>query len=163
MEPLYKLYVQVIGEDQKTLAATLDSLGIRIKQSLLSLDVKPLLTIVCEAFFGSVAGFVDMVAHKLPSPVENAREKVSHIYTGPLDSELSEAMMACDPKGPLMIHVAKLYNSVDMTSFEAFGRVMSGTVSDGMTVRVLGEGYSPDDEEDMISQQVLGLSIFESR
>ncbi|KAJ3415072.1 U5 small nuclear ribonucleoprotein component [Chytridiales sp. JEL 0842] len=163
LEPLYKLYVQVIGEDSKTLMATLESLGIKLKPSLLSLDVKPLLTLVCDAFFGTVAGFVDMVVHHLPSPLANASKKVEHVWTGPMDSDLADAMKKCDPQGPLMIHVTKLYNSVDMTGFEAFGRVMSGTVKEGMEVRVLGEGYSPDDEEDMVVQEVLALSVYESR
>ena len=31
---------------------------------------------------------------------------------------------------------------------------MSGTVRKGMEVKVLGEGYSPEDEEDMVKAQV---------
>ncbi len=49
-------------------------------------------------------------------------------------------MLACDSKGPLMIHIAKLYPRPDCSAFDAFGRVMSGTVRVGQQVKVLGEG-----------------------
>ncbi|KAI9324575.1 hypothetical protein BDR26DRAFT_844994 [Obelidium mucronatum] len=170
LEPLYKLYVQVLGEDTKALSSSLASLGIYLKPSLLNLDVKPLLTLVCQEFFGNPSnGFVEMVVKHLPSPVENAENKVNHIWTGlnaedgEYSEEILEAMRTCDPKGPLMIHVTKCYNSVDMSGFEVFGRVMSGTVKDGASVRVLGERYSPEDEEDMVVKDVAGLSVYQSR
>ena len=53
--------------------------------------------------------------------------QVEHTYTGPLDDELGDAMVSCDPEGPLMFHVTKLYPTQDATVFHAFGRVMSGT------------------------------------
>ncbi|KAJ3007597.1 U5 small nuclear ribonucleoprotein component [Thoreauomyces humboldtii] len=163
LEPLYKLYSEVIGEDDKSLKATLSSLGIYLKAAQLSMDVKPLLRLVCEQFFGPVTGFVEMIVKQLPSPAKNAVSKVEHIYTGPLDSPYGVAMKELDPEGPLMIHIVKLYNATDMSEFDAFGRVLSGTIKLGQKVRVLGEGYTPDDEEDMTVREVTGLSIFESR
>ncbi|KAJ3158771.1 U5 small nuclear ribonucleoprotein component [Geranomyces michiganensis] len=163
LEPLFKLYAQVIGEDEKSLKSTLSSLGIYLKSTQLRMDVKPLLRLVCEQFFGTVSGFVDMVVRQLPSPKENAVAKCEHIYTGNLDGPYAEAMKSLDPEGPLMLHVVKLYNATDMTQFDALGRVMSGTVRVGQQVRVLGEGYTPDDEEDMTIREVTGLSLFESR
>ena len=62
-----------------------------------------------------------------------------------------------------MIHVAKLYHTTDAQSFRAFGRVMSGTVKKGMDIKVLGEGYSPEDEEDMMKTVVDDIWISESR
>ncbi|KAJ3198674.1 hypothetical protein HDU82_001139, partial [Entophlyctis luteolus] len=170
LEPLYKLYTQVLGEDNKALQSSLLQLGIHMKASQLSMDVKPLLTEVCAAFFGNVtAGFVEMVVRNVQSPVENAQKKVMQIWTGSVkpEDEVSEdirdAMLSCDPKGPLMIHVVKSFNSVNMDGFEVFGRVMSGTVRDGMSVRVLGERYSPEDEEDMVVKDISGLSVYQSR
>ena len=92
-----------------------------------------------------------MCVQHIPSPVDSARTKVftksivefqnwgsvvtcamhstqvEHTYTGPLDDELGDAMVSCDPEGPLMFHVTKLYPTPDATVFHAFGRVMSGT------------------------------------
>ncbi|CAG8593374.1 16314_t:CDS:10 [Rhizophagus irregularis] len=153
----------VIGENEETLKRTLASLGIFLKASHFQLDVKPLLRIVLDQFFGPSTGFVDMVVHHIPSPENNAINKVEHTYTGPMNTNVAQSMFKCDSDGPLMIYVTKLYNSADASTFDAFGRILSGTVRKGQTVRVLGEGYSIDDEEDMTLQDVTDVWIFESR
>jgi 116 kDa U5 small nuclear ribonucleoprotein component len=89
--------------------------------------------------------------------------QVQATYTGPQTSDLVASMKACDPKGPVMVQVAKLYHTTDAQSFRAFGRVMSGTLQKGMEVKVLGEGYSPEDEEDMMRATVEDMWISETR
>jgi len=39
-----------------------------------------------------------MCVNHIPSPVDNARKKIEHIYTGPLDTELVESMFECSPE-----------------------------------------------------------------
>lgn len=56
-----------------------------------------------------------------------------------------------------------MYPSADASEFRAFGRVLSGTVQVGQDVKVLGEGYSPDDEEDMVVQRVEGVYVGNAR
>ncbi len=68
-------------------------------------------------------------------------------------------MLECNPRGPLMIHCVKLYSSLDGKSFWTLGRIYSGTVRPGEQVQVLGEGYSPDDEEDMTTATVEGIAV----
>ena len=84
-------------------------------------------------------------------------------YTGPLSADLAKSMMECNPAGPTMVQITKLYHTTDAQGFRAFGRVMSGVVSKGMQVKVLGEGYSPEDEEDMMKAVVEAVWIGESR
>lgn len=72
-------------------------------------------------------------------------------------------MKACDAEGPIMVQVAKLYHTTDAQSFRVFGRVLSGTLKKGMRIKVLGEGYSPEDEEDMMKSTVEDLWISEAR
>ena len=62
-----------------------------------------------------------------------------------------------------MVQIAKLYNTTDAQSFRAFGRVLSGTVRKGMPIKVLGEGYSPEDEEDMMRATVEDIWLSEAR
>lgn len=50
---------------------------------------------------------------------------------GPQDSQLAEHMRACNPRGPLVVYVCKLFPKRDCSGFDAFGRVMSGTVKPG--------------------------------
>jgi hypothetical protein len=60
--------------------------------------------------------------------------QVERCYTGPQDSELVAHMKACNPRGPLVIYIAKLFPLQDCSGFDAFGRVMSGTVKPGEKV-----------------------------
>ncbi|CAO3634329.1 unnamed protein product [Mucor fragilis] len=163
LEPLYKIYAQVLGEDTNELKKTLRSLGIYLKAKDYELNVKPLLHMVLTQFFGLAGSFVDMAANHIPSPVENAMHKVERFYTGPIDSATVQSMVKCDAEGPLMMQVTKLFNNEQSTEFQAFGRVFSGSIKAGQIVRVLGEGYSIDDEEDMTMQKVENTWIFESR
>lgn len=76
LEPLYKLYSTVIGEDITTVGKVLASLGIFLKRKDLTMDVKPLLALVCSRFFGGSEGFVSMCVDIIPSPADNAISKV---------------------------------------------------------------------------------------
>jgi len=89
--------------------------------------------------------------------------QVQATYTGPQTSELAESMRTCDPDGPLMVQVAKLYHTTDAQSFRAFGRIISGTLRKGQELKVLGEGYSPEDEEDMMVATVEDIWVSGAR
>ena len=163
LEPIYKLYSHTISESPEDLKETLATLGIQLKPSTYKTDAKELLKTVCEQFFGATEGFVDMVVEHIPSPAEGARKKLDRYYTGPVDTKIAAAIADCHQDGPLVVQVTKLFNTPDATSFYALGRVMSGTAQAGQQVRVLGEGYTVDDEEDMTLSTISEISIAESR
>ena len=163
LEPIYKLYSHTISESPTELKQTLETLGISLKPSQYKADARILLKLVCEQFFGPCNGFVDMIVDHIPSPVEAAEKKLQRYYTGPLDSHVAKAMKECDQDGPLVIQITKLFNTTDAKGFMSFGRVMSGTAHPGAQVRVLGEEYSIDDEEDMCMATISDLWIAESR
>ena len=163
LEPIYKLFSLTISESPEDLKDTLGDLGITLKPSQYKTDAGVFLKLVCEKFFGSSGGFVDMVIDHIPSPVEGAKAKLQRYYTGALDTKAAEAMGECDQDGPLVIQITKLFATSDATGFHSFGRVLSGTARPGMQVRVLGEGYSIDDEEDMTKATITDVWIAESR
>ncbi|CAK7338532.1 unnamed protein product [Dovyalis caffra] len=163
LEPLYKIYSQVIGEHKKSVEATLAEFGVTLPNSAYKLNVRPLLRLACSQVFGSAAGFTDMLVKHIPSAKDAAARKVDHTYTGPKDSMIYQAMVDCDPSGPLMVNVTKLYPKSDCSSFDAFGRVFSGKIMTGQSVKVLGEGYSPEDEEDMTVKEVTKLWVYQAR
>ena len=51
-EPLYKIFAQTVGDVDTTLPQTLDELGIVINKTELSMNIKPLLRLICQKFFG---------------------------------------------------------------------------------------------------------------
>jgi U5 small nuclear ribonucleoprotein component len=149
LEPLYKLYTACLGECEADANRLLRSVGILLNKDQLRASSSEMLQTALSKFFQTASrGFVDMVVRNVPHPAAAAPAKVARCYTGPLDSPVAKAMMACDPRGPLIIHCVKMYSSADGQSFYTFGRIYSGTVRPAEKVRVLGEGYSPEDDED---------------
>lgn len=163
LEPIYKLYSHTIGESPEDLKATLATLGIQLKPSQYKTDAKDLLKMVCEQFFGGPEGLVDMIVEHVPSPLEGAKKKLDRYYTGPRDTQISSYIEGCDQDGPLVVQITKLFNTPDATGFYSFGRVMSGIAKAGQQVRVLGENYTIDDEEDMTLATISDTWIASSR
>ena len=89
--------------------------------------------------------------------------QVEYTYTGPQDSELVQHMKECNPKGPLVVHICKLFPKADTSAFDAYGRILSGTVKPGDKVRVLGEAYSPDDEEDSTLAKITNVWVYQAQ
>jgi 116 kDa U5 small nuclear ribonucleoprotein component len=89
--------------------------------------------------------------------------QVERTYTGPMSSDVAVSMRECRSDGPVSVHITKLYHATDAQSFRALGRVISGTLKKGEQVKVLGEGYSPEDEEDMMRATVDDLWVSGSR
>ena len=160
LEPLYKLYTLVLSADVDVLRRTLASLRIQLPAAAFKMDVRPLLKLVLNAFLGSATGLVDMCVEHLPSAAEASKAATT---TAPPDSVLARAIERCDAQGPLLIQIAKVYPTSDASEFRAFGRVLSGTVSCGQSVKVLGPTYTPEDEEDMAVETVSGVYVAEAR
>ena len=83
LEPLYKIFSQTVGDVDLTLPKTLDELGVHLTKEELKFNIRVLLRIVCQRFFGSFGAFVDMIVQHVPSPLRSAAQKINNIYTGP--------------------------------------------------------------------------------
>ena len=53
--------------------------GIHLRKEELKLNIRPLLRLICQKFFGGFNGFVDMCVQHIPSPAANANKKVQHL------------------------------------------------------------------------------------
>jgi 116 kDa U5 small nuclear ribonucleoprotein component len=79
LEPLYKLYSQVLSEETDDLKVTLAELGIQLKPILFKMDVRPLLKVVLDQFFGPAKGLVDMIIEHIPSPAMATADKAGYL------------------------------------------------------------------------------------
>ncbi|KAF8359678.1 eftu-2 [Pristionchus pacificus] len=163
LEPLYKIFSQVVGDVDTCLPSMMNELGIKLTKEEQRMNVRPLIALICKRYFGDFNAFVDMVTQHIESPQENARKKVEQTWLGPSESRMAKEMFKCDANGPLMVHTTKNYPTADATSFRVFGRVISGTLEAGQDLRVLGENYSIQDEEDCRRMTVGRLWIHEAR
>ena len=171
LEPLYKLCSAGIGETEQDAATAFAAVGVRLSRQAYR-QPGGARVLLREAFSKWLSptsgGWVDAVFQCVPCPAAAAPAKVTRCYTGP-SSQLSTAtnhLARCDPHGPLVIHVTKLYyygssstsarrndgededlitsSPSTSSSFAALGRIYSGTVRPAQTVHVLGENYHPD-------------------
>ncbi|KAB7495937.1 U5 small nuclear ribonucleoprotein component [Armadillidium nasatum] len=163
LEPLYKIFAHIVGDVDKSLNPLMEELGVHMSKEEQKMNIKPLIKLFMSKFMGTFEAFIDMCVSHIPSPEANARLKIESTYTGPLDADIVEQMMTCDPDGPLVVHTTKQYPNEDATAFHVFGRVLSGTLRANQDVRVLGEKYTLMDEEDSRFLTVGRLWIYEAR
>ncbi|KAJ2391795.1 hypothetical protein GGI05_002845, partial [Coemansia sp. RSA 2603] len=160
LEPLYKMFAHITGEDAPKLRPLLESLGVRLRAKDYELNARMLLRRAFGQFFGPPAGLVDMCVQQLPSPVVNAEATAARLAAD-TKGPLAQAITACEATGPLVIAVAKQIAAADGQSFYILGRILSGAVTDGMNVRVLGESFADldadADDEDAVPATVSGV------
>jgi len=68
-------------------------------------------------------------------------------------------MRKCDPKGPLVVYISKLI-PVDGARFAAFGRVFSGTVQSGQSVKILGSNYKIGSTHDLYEKNISQVGVY---
>ena len=73
----------------------------RLTKEEMKLNTHSLLRIVCSRFLGDFTGFISMCEEHIPSPVENAKQKVGQIYRGTCEIERYEDILGCDQDGKL--------------------------------------------------------------
>jgi U5 small nuclear ribonucleoprotein component len=166
LEPIYKIFAHALGEEKDDLASTLAEIGIYLHKRDYDLDARSLLRRIFGQLFGlggGISSFVDMIVEHISSPKENAPAKTERLYSGDQFGAVAEDMKKLDHTGYLMVHTVKNYHRPDCNAFDVFGRVMSGTLFRGDRVKILGESYSLDDDEDMAIREVQNLWIYEGR
>jgi len=82
---------------------------------------------------------LDAVIRHLPSPKEAQKYRIPRIWQGDINSPEGQALLNCDPNGPLAVVITKII--IDKHAGEiAYGRVYSGTVKEGQDVYILPDG-----------------------
>lgn len=163
LEPIYKIFSHIVAEDEEALCGFMEKLGINLKKSDYSLDIKPMMKLVFQKYFAACSeSFVDVISSHLPSPIDKIHDKIMLNLNGNMDSCIAKSISESNPDGPLVINIVKMYPNDDATKFDVFGRIMSGTVKRGK-VKVLGEAYSADNEEYLAFAEITNIWLYQSR
>lgn len=163
LEPMYKLMGYTVSEDKENLEKILGKLGIYLRSTDYKMDPKPLLKLVCKKFYGHHSAMVDILVEKVVNAKNGSMIKIKNNYTGDKNTDVYKNIIQCNSNGYLALNVTKLYHKYDYLSFDAFGRVLSGTIKKGDIVKVLGEKYNIYEQEDMIVKEVTNMWIYNSR
>jgi elongation factor 2 len=131
-------------EEAKKLIA---NMKIKLSDKDRDLMGKELLKPVMQKFIPCSDALLESICVHLPSPVEAQSYRVDHLYTGPKDDLCYNGIKNCDPNGPLVMYVSKLFPSPDLSRFFAFGRIFSGTIKPG-PANIQGPCYIVGEKDD---------------
>lgn len=151
--PILKIFDAIMNY-KESIDPILNKLEIKLSRQERDLNGQPLLEIVMQKFLPAGDSLLEMIVINLPSPVAAQRYRVKCLYEGPMGDESSIGIRNCDPQGPLVVYVSKLIPSSDRGRFIAFGRVFSGNVSAGLTVRIQGPNYVAGKKGDIFIKKI---------
>ncbi|KAJ7633312.1 P-loop containing nucleoside triphosphate hydrolase protein [Mycena polygramma] len=154
LDPIFRIFEAVLGSEKEGIGSILEKLDITLTSTERALDGKKLLKVIMQKFLPAGDALLDMVVIHLPSPSTAQRYRVETLYEGPMDDESAMGIRLCDPNGPLVLYVSKMVPTSDKGRFYAFGRVFSGTVRTGQTVRIQGPQYVPGRKSDLFVKSV---------
>merc|ERR1711972_459335 len=149
MTPINQLMRAIMNEDKEKYEKMMTTLGIVLKGDEKQLLGKPLMKRTTQIWINAADTLLSMIVTKLPSPKVAQKYRVENLYEGPMDDEAAKAIRACEKDGPLMMYVSKMVPTSDKGRFYAFGRVFSGTIATGQTVRIQGPHYKVGGREDL--------------
>jgi elongation factor 2 len=154
LRPIATLFDAIIAEKKDVYTKMLQKLQVTIPKDATELVGKPLLKRIMQTWLPAAETLMRMIINYLPSPRTAQNYRMENLYTGPLDDECAIAIKNCDPKGPLMMYVSKMVPTSEKGRFYAFGRVFSGTIGTGQTVRILGPDYQHGKKTDLNVKKV---------
>jgi len=154
MEPMITLCNAVMNNKDDVVATMLSKLAITLPRSAEDQKGKPLLKTLMRTWLPAADALLEMIVNHLPSPAIAQRYRIENLYSGPMDDEAALGVKACDPKGPLMMYVSKMVPTSEKGRFYAFGRVFSGTIRTGQTVRIQGPDYVPGKKTDLFVKKI---------
>ena len=127
----------------------------------LDIDYKPLLSLIFRnAFPESVSSLVDALVTQFISASQAVPNYIDTYYLNRVDDQsLIKKLKECKPKGPLCCNVLKQYYNEKEGSFECLARIISGTISEGQRIKILGEGFTTLEQEDISKTTVKGLYL----
>ena len=149
LDPLMRLANTVSSGKKEVYQPLLKKLGIELKGDELELQGKKLMRKVMQKWINASEALLEMIILHLPSPRAAQKYRTLYLYQGPMDDECAKAMIECNPDGPVMMFVSKMVPTSDSGRFYAFGRVFSGKVRNGQSVRILGPNYKHGKQVDL--------------
>jgi len=154
MTPIQTLFDAVMNDKKAVYNNMVEKLGFPFPKDAKDLVGKPLLKRLMQEWLPAAEALLEMIVNHLPSPKVAQKYRVENLYAGPMDDDCAKAIRTCDQKGPLMMYVSKMVPTSEKGRFYAFGRVYSGIIATGQTVRIQGPDYIPGKKVDLFVKKV---------
>lgn len=88
-------------------------------------------------YFPIHKAILEMVVDHLPNPLEAQKYRIEKIWDGDINSKLGQAMVNCDPNGPLIVCLSKV--QADKHGLISTGRIFSGNCTNKKEIFLLNE------------------------
>jgi len=163
LKPISTLFDAIMNEKVDIYTKMIKKLGFQIPKDARELRAKPLLKRVMQTWLPAATTLLQMIVNHLPSPRVAQAYRAENLYSGPMEDEAGVAIAGCDPKGPLMMYISKMVPTSEKGRFYAFGRVFSGTITTGHTVRIQGPDYVPGKKTDLYVKKVQRVVLMMGR
>jgi len=154
MKPMITLFDAIKNKEADVYWPIIEALNLKLTHDERELVEKPLLKVVMRRWIPAGDALLNMIVEHLPSPATAQAYRCEILYSGNLEDPICDAIRACDPKAELSMYVSKMCPTSEKGRFIAFGRVFSGTVSTGQTVRIYGPDYTPGKKRDLYVKKV---------
>jgi elongation factor 2 len=167
LDPIYKLFQAFAsceeGKLSNEIISMVEKMGITLTSEERQRENKEVHRVVMQKFLPAATTLVEVIVTHLPSPAVAQKYRYPLLYTGPADDRYAQAIANCDPNGPLMVFISKMVPSANSGRFVAFGRVFSGTVTQGQKVRIMGPEYVPGSHKDVYHANVTRAIVMMGR
>jgi len=163
MDPIDQLITAIMGEKKDVYTKMLEKLNVTIPKDAKDLITKPLLKRVMQTWLPAADALLGMICNFLPSPAVAQRYRVENLYSGPMDDEAARGIRNCDRDAPLMMYVSKMVPTSEKGRFYAFGRIFSGIVAGGQTVRIQGPDFIQGKKTDLLVKKIQRVVLMMGR
>ncbi len=180
LEPLYKMYSSIVGSDSEDLISISKQLGVSLSKSESAGNVTFLLRTILSRCIGSTASIITSISNRVSPPSNTLLlQKLKHLYTGVIpvhtttEDDARALSLLCSRSSDIMIADGiKNIPRPDGSAFDTLVRVLSGTMTIGQEVRLLGPEYtyntdtqdSSDESEDgVIITTIKNIWIYQGR
>jgi elongation factor 2 len=159
IKPIVKFMSILNSGDREQIKQALENASISIPFDTLDADPKTFARLAMQKFLPNADALLEMIVLHLPSPIEAQAYRVDHLYTGPKGDPYYEAIKNCDPDGPLVMYVSKMFPTADYSRFFAFGRVFSGTIK-ATDVHIQDPAYIPGEPGNSTTGKIQNVSCW---
>lgn len=164
LNPIYQVKDLCHRLDEDGLRAYLSKFGVVLPDVMKYKDMKDLFKIAMRTWLPASDMLLEQIILNLPSPTVAQKYRAAHLYTGPVDDlacrSIARASTSADD--PCVMYVSKMVPYSE-NRFIAMGRVFSGVVKPGMTVRIQGPDYTVGSKVDLYTETIQRTVIMMGR
>jgi len=159
MEPLTMIITSIKEGNKKVFWPIVNGLQIKLTDTERDMPInergcKDFYKLVMRTWMPAGDALLDMIVEHLPSPATAQKYRTEVLYSGSMEDEIVKSIQNCDADGELSMYISKMVPTSEKGRFYAFGRVFSGKIASGQTVRILGPDYEPGKKRDLYVKKI---------